>query len=486
LPAYPSSGYRTLMVNAKGEFTASQIPTTLSSICNTPWCTNGNDGTAPGSSTVSATDFLGTTDEKDFVLKTNNFERMRIMSGGYVGVGTVPNIIPSTRNSSKNVDPAPKYKLDVLGNMRVLVGTGSTTENIVFRTDYSTISGYIAQIGIGTETPTRALHIVTRHLNSPGTPTSCSTCLEGPHNGLRLEDQYKANNGVEPTKYSIWDIAPMYNKTANTGMLVLGLGSNDPYYLEGKMVLLGNGNVGVGTANPKQKLQVNGSISIYNEDGNGNSNGNTSLFFGAESVPSHTYGKWGVQYVTPGTLGFQGGLNFWVPSVTGNINAGNGKLFLADNGDVEIGPDFKIQSNGNVGIGTIPDAAFKLEVCGAIRTQKVVVELLGCDFVFESEYKLKTLEERKEFIFNNRHLPNIASASQMQKNVDLGIFAEGLLQNLEEHELYLYQFSEKSDKQKLKLDEMEKLINGQQISIQKQNSIIEELKKEIEILKNKE
>lgn len=47
-----------------------------------PWQLDGNAGTSPG------TDFLGTTDARDLVIKTNNTEWVRVTSTGRVGFGT--------------------------------------------------------------------------------------------------------------------------------------------------------------------------------------------------------------------------------------------------------------------------------------------------------------------------------------------------------------------------------------------------------------
>jgi hypothetical protein len=46
------------------------------------WSLTGNAGTNP------TTNFIGTTDAQDWVIKTNNIERMRVLSGGRVGIGT--------------------------------------------------------------------------------------------------------------------------------------------------------------------------------------------------------------------------------------------------------------------------------------------------------------------------------------------------------------------------------------------------------------
>jgi hypothetical protein len=47
----------------------------------TTWATNGNSGTVP------ATNFVGTTDAQDFVVRTNSIEAARVSAAGNVGIG---------------------------------------------------------------------------------------------------------------------------------------------------------------------------------------------------------------------------------------------------------------------------------------------------------------------------------------------------------------------------------------------------------------
>jgi hypothetical protein len=56
---------------------------TVAASANNNWSLFGNSGTNP------TTNFLGTTDNKDVVFKTNSFERMRVTKDGWVGIGTV-------------------------------------------------------------------------------------------------------------------------------------------------------------------------------------------------------------------------------------------------------------------------------------------------------------------------------------------------------------------------------------------------------------
>ncbi len=62
---------------------------------NKYWSLTGNSGTS------TTKDFLGTTDAKGVIFRTDDTERMRIVAGGNIGIGT----------------KAPAYKLDVVGDI---------------------------------------------------------------------------------------------------------------------------------------------------------------------------------------------------------------------------------------------------------------------------------------------------------------------------------------------------------------------------------
>ncbi|GIV50346.1 MAG: hypothetical protein KatS3mg038_0867 [Candidatus Kapaibacterium sp.] len=88
-----------LVVDANGVMkirTASSLSGTLG------WSLTGNSSTNP------STNFLGTTDAADLVVRTNNTERLRITSGGNVGIGTT----------------SPSALLDVAGNANVAGNAG--------------------------------------------------------------------------------------------------------------------------------------------------------------------------------------------------------------------------------------------------------------------------------------------------------------------------------------------------------------------------
>ena len=111
---------------------------------------------------------------------------------------------------------------------------------------------------------------------------------------------------------------------------------------------------------------------------------------------------------------------------------------------------------GNVGIGTItPDSGYKLTVKGKISTREVKVTATagGADFVFEDTYKLPTLKTVEQFIAKNKHLPEIASAKEMEKNgIHLAEMNIKLLQKIEELTLYTIQQQKELETQQIALE----------------------------------
>jgi len=93
--------------------------------------------------------------------------------------------------------------------------------------------------------------------------------------------------------------------------------------------------------------------------------------------------------------------------------------------------------SGNVGIGVnAPEA--KLHVAGDIKATEIKVVAQTADFVFEEDYQLQSLDEVDQFIKENKHLPGIPSAKQMEADgVNVAEMNKLLLQKIEELTLYV-------------------------------------------------
>ncbi|MBS7254062.1 hypothetical protein [Flavobacterium branchiicola] len=115
--------------------------------------------------------------------------------------------------------------------------------------------------------------------------------------------------------------------------------------------------------------------------------------------------------------------------------------------------------NGNVGIGTTNPTS-KLTVAGNITSREVKVTVdAGADFVFEKGYNLPSLKSVDEFIKVNKHLPEIASAAEMQKDgINLSEMNIKLLQKIEELTLYVIEMKKENENMKKENQEIKKEI----------------------------
>ncbi|BDU51693.1 hypothetical protein [Haliovirga abyssi] len=283
------------------------------------------------------------------------------------------------------------------------------------------------------------------------------------------------------------------------------------------LTLRENGNVGIGTSNPSEKLEVNGNIKLNGEykklifKDNSNLAGDSyitgddgyskklflyhSRFIRLSNVRDQESGltlmdsKVGIGVERPKRIlhikkkgsvdvlleadgagafarhmfktkdngygwnvgmrsdaGMDGGY-----SIEGNYNGWRSRLFIKRSGEVGIGtttPSAKLDVNGNA------------KIKGTLTTNEIIVtqtiaatdlrlsETPWADFVFEDNYKLRTLNEVAKFVKVNKHLPDIPSEKEVKsKGVSVGDMQAKLLQKIEELTLYMIEQDKKNIEQ---------------------------------------
>ena len=236
----------------------------------------------------------------------------------------------------------------------------------------------------------------------------------------------------------------------------------------------GSGQVGIGVDDPKEKLHVNGAIrgggtkgevTLKGDNGSvtiGAINTTTMAFntdknvfaFNKPIQGSGTHGALKIMSTIGDYLELQPLDNGYVRFNTNtsgyyfdkNVIFNSGQLISPTNLTFSTNTStscMTMLTNGNIGIGT-SSPNYKLDVNGTIRANEIIVNTTGADFVFAEDYKLRPLSEVKAFIQENKHLPEIKSAQEMQENgVGINELQTQLLQKIEELTLYIIQQEER-------------------------------------------
>ena len=247
-----------------------------------------------------------------------------------------------------------------------------------------------------------------------------------------------------------------------------------------KMIMNSSGDMGLGVV-PSQKLTVGGNANVKGDLFINSSTGqiqfqNASVDKGFVQLSgdnlrmgtnaANTLGNFIVRVnnsdrlnVNPeGTVHLTGGVDAGLASngylmignpASSNIVFDNNEIMARNNGAVA---SLVLQNDGgSVRIGnTAVPAGYKFAINGKMVCEELKVKLASSgwpDYVFDNKYNLPSFTELKQFIQQNKHLPNIPSAIEMEANgLEVGDMQKRMMEKIEELTLYILQLEERLKK----------------------------------------
>lgn len=411
------------------------------------WNIAGNSGT-------TTSNFVGNTDSVALIFRTNNLERARITAnGGNLLLGTTTNA---------------GYKLDVIGDIRVstnasingyVIGRPNGTANMIIGSGaLPSITTGIRNIAIGanagkyTKTGSENLAIGNEAMNNVndtamtgGTAVGNSTRVSG-HYGSSFG--YGANSAIYGTAIGTSAQATAQSAIAlgrlseasQVGTVALGA---EAKVTHGGGIIIGHGLL---TTAPYQLLIGNKLVGAGIRD--------VYIGGGVTQQLASTYAPLTIQ--PTGQTGIdQTGQTIRIATGKGTGTGTSGDIHLMTSVPRSSGDTLQTLkttmiikgATGNVGIGTtnVTDANYKLFVETGIRTRKVKVDIASWpDYVFDKKYKLQNLAEVENYIRKNKHLPEVPSAQEAEKEgINLGENQAILLKKIEELTLHLIEMDKR-------------------------------------------
>ncbi|MEO8147884.1 MAG: hypothetical protein ABI723_09620 [Bacteroidia bacterium] len=379
------------------------------------WSLTGNAGT-------TSANFIGTTDNIDFRIKTKNVTRLTIKNNGKVGIGTA----------------APGHLLTLSSS------TGPQMQII----NPSNLAGTTAGQRLTT---------------GSGWDVRLQTCQDT--SWLELTDG--ANLRVQR-----W-LGLNYYPGNSSAFLTTGTGNTN--------IAIMDGNLGVGTQLPAEKLEVTGNIrltrggarSLYIDDALAGVNGN-DLTLQAGGTPIYgpvgaSGGNVSINAGNTNSAGSQAGGNIFL---TAGRNAwNNGVNPGARHGDIifrggGVGQVTSIVEHaridgttGAMALGTAtPATGYRLTVAGKIICTELKVQAQPFpDYVFDSGYELKTIDQVQDHINTFKRLPGMPSACEVETNgMSVGEMQTKTVEKVEEMMLYIIQLKNQNEALQKRIELLEK------------------------------
>ena len=434
--------------------------------------TDNNPGFYVNKSSVLTTNWVPITEGKNlWSVSLGNSDDILPTLPGNVGIGT--SLAGAKLNVADNVSDIAIFENTTALNINVNAGIYLKTGSLL-NTFYT---GSLKSIG--TSTNTARLGLFGGAAFTPNALVERISILNNGSIGIgTTTPSYPLDiNGRARIRYNgttntagIW-----YNKSDNTESAFVGMLNDTVYgqYGNGTWKIasdIKNGMLGIGNLEPKAPLSfasiIGNKIALWGDATGGHyglgiqgsllqmysSGSNADIAFGYGSSNAFTENA---RLLGGGNIHL-GKYSAWT-SLADNrkINFGDGDYTYIG----EMGADDRLElqassfnfKNGNVFIGTnnfTQGAGYKLRVGGKIFSEEVRVQLQGAwpDYVFEKKYQKLSLYDLEKYLDKNKHLPNIPSAKEIEKDGQhLGEIQRKMLEKIEELSLYVIELKKEID-----------------------------------------